>query len=368
MIHNFFNKLSRLFRVMFYFIYLGMIFLMKFFNGLLFRKLGRVLWVLIRIIFSVLYFGAILFLALFYFKKNMMIFLLFVLAAFLCLVFIPLRLIVLHPVLTILYGVKDLILYIIHHGYNLLDGGKLNAYIAEFGGGKTLSIVHDVYRLHRRYHNKTVWDRGRKAYVIQKIHVVSNVEFTGIPFEPLVSLSQVVACAQHNSDIDKKQGTRTVTLVVIDEASALLNSRNFKSNIDPIFLNSLLTCRHYHLSIFYSTQKFNLTDKLLRDVTQRVISCKKYWRLMVHDIFNADDIEYASNPTLVKPLSRTGFFVLDSDYSGYDTLAVVSDLKRRVDVHDMMSEAEILALRGNMDSDNDQVSKPSWKLRRQRKR
>lgn len=333
-----------------------------------FKAFGRVCWIILRITFYIIYFSFLLLLSVYYFRKNIMIFLLFVLAAFLCWVFVPLRLIVIHPVLTVLYGVKDLVLYILHRGYNILDGGKLNAYIAEFGGGKTLSIVHDVYHAHKRYHNRKVWDRGRKEFVIQKIHVLSNVEFTRIPFEPLTSLSQIVACAQHNSDIDKKQGTRTVTLVVIDEASALLNSRNFKSNIDPIFLNSLLTCRHFHLSIFYSTQKFNLTDKLLRDVTQRVISCHKYWRFMVHDIFRADDIEYASNPTMVKPISRKGFFVLDRDYAGYDTLAVVSDLKRRVDQHDMMSEAEILTLRGNLDPDNDSVTRRSGKLKRRQKK
>lgn len=286
---------------------------------------------------------------------------------FLAWIFVPVRLVLLHPVKTVFFGVKDLYFFFAHKEYNNLEAGKLDAYVAEFGGGKTLSIVHEVYRLYEKYNNVMVWDRGRKKFVTQKIHIVSNVEFTGIPFEELHSLSQVVNMTNVNREIDEKNDTRTVVLVVLDEASVQLNSRSFKDNIDPLFLNTLLTCRHYHISIFYSSQKFNLTDKLLRDVTQRVIWCKKIWRLMCQDVFNADDMEYASNPTLIKPIKRTGFFVLDKDYAAYDTLACVDNLKKKVDQGDMMTEQEILEMRGDLNPDNDNVTRRSLKLKRRQR-
>lgn len=278
------------------------------------------------------------------------------------------RLIVLHPAATAGYSVKDFYNWLVHKGFNYFEAGHLDCYMAHFGKGKTLSMAHEIVRIFTKYNNKPVWDRGRKKFVIQKIHVIANFELKTIPFEPLASLSQVVACAEMNKGIDLKNNTRTVVLVAIDEASAQLNSRSFKTNIDPLFLNTLLTSRHYHISIMYSSQKFKLTDALLRSVTQRCISCNKCWRFMVQSIYNADEMEYASDPTLVKPIRRTGFFIKDKDYAAYDTLAVVSNLKKSVDKGDMMTEEQILAMRGDMNPDNDAVTDRSFKHKMRKRR
>jgi hypothetical protein len=263
--------------------------------------------------------------------------------------------------------VKDFIFYILHREYNYYDAGVLNCYCAHFGGGKTLSIVHYVSQLFRKYNNRKVWDRGRKKFVLQKIHIISNVRLNSVPYEPLESLSQVVCCAYKNKDIDDKNNTRTVVIVVLDEASAQLNSRSFKTNIDPTFLNTLITSRHYHISFLYSSQKFKLTDALMRAVTQKCISCKKIWRFMVQEEFDADEMEYASDPTMIKPRKRTGFLIRDLDYNSYDTLATVDKLKKSVDDGDMLSEAEILAMRGELNPDNDSVNHRSRKLKRRQK-
>lgn len=114
------------------------------------------------------------------------------------------RIVCMHPVSTIVYVIKDFYFWIRHKGYNFYEAGLLNCYCAHFGGGKTLSIVHYVTMIFNRYNNKMVWDRGRKKFVRQKIHVISNVDFKSIPYEPLASLSQVVCCAYKNKDIDIK--------------------------------------------------------------------------------------------------------------------------------------------------------------------
>lgn len=278
------------------------------------------------------------------------------------------RLAVLHPFKTVFNAIRDFILYIKHKEFNFYDAGKLDCYCAHFGGGKTLSIVHYVTKLFQRYNNKKVWDRGRKKFVTQKIHIISNVRLSSVPYEPLESLSQVVCCAYNNKSIDDKQDTRTVVLVVLDEASAQLNSRSFKTNIDATFLNTLITSRHYHISFLYSSQKFKLTDALMRSVTQHCINCKKVWRFMVQSIYDADEMEYASDPTMVKPLRRTGFFITNKDYNSYDTLATVDKLKKSVDENDMMTEQEILAMRGELNPDNDNVRHRSRRLKRRQKR
>lgn len=278
------------------------------------------------------------------------------------------RLIVLHPFKTVFYGVRDLYFYFMHKQYNEYTAGVLNCYCAHFGGGKTLSIVHYVTHLFKRYNNKKVWDRGRKRFVLQKIHIISNVDLKSCPYEPLQSLSQVVACAYNNKKIDDEENTRTVVIVLLDEASVQLNSRSFKTNIDPIFLNTLLTSRHYHISFLYSSQKFKLTDALMRSVTQNCINCKKIWRFMVQSVYDADEIEYASDPTMVKPRKRTGFFVRDFDYNSYDTLACVDKLKKSVDENDMMTPEEILAMRGEMNPNNDNIGHMSHRLKRHYKK
>lgn len=281
--------------------------------------------------------------------------------------FVPFRIAIFHPFKTLFYSIYDFILYIFHFGWRSMETGKLTAYCAEFGGGKTLSMAHWLVRIYQKYNNKRVWDRSRKKFVLQKIHIISNFELLSIPFEPLRSLSQAVACAQHNKDIDTKNGTLTVTIIAIDEASVQLNSRNFKTNIDPLFLNTLLTCRHYHMNLIYSSQSFKLTDALLRSVTRTVIQCRKLWRFCLTYYYSAEDLEYASDPTLVKPYRRTGYFVRNKDYSSYDTLATVDNLKKSVYEGDMLSEDEIIALRGNMNPDNDSVTHRSFRLKRRKR-
>ena len=278
--------------------------------------------------------------------------------------FISFRVVISHPVAAVKYAVKDTFCYFLHRKYNYYNAGLLNCYFAHFGRGKTLSVVHYVAAVFRRYNNKLVWDAERNCFVLQKIHIISNVHLAGIPYEELASLSQIVCCAWRNKNIDACNGTRTVVLVLLDEASSQLNSRNFKTNIDADFLNTLITSRHFHMSIMYTSQKFKLVDALLRSVTQTCISCNKSWRIMIHNFYNADELENASDPSLVKPFARKGWFIRDSDFALYDTFAMVDNLKKSVEEGDMMSEQEILSMRGSLNPDNDSIVSRSRKFRR----
>lgn len=281
--------------------------------------------------------------------------------------FIPFRLVVLHPIKTLRYGVKDTYEFFRYAKWRVLSGGVLNCYGAHFGGGKTLTLAHFAVKLFEKYNNVKVFDFKRMKWVTQKLHVLSNFELCTIPFEPLTSLSQIEACARFNASIDEANDTRTVTLVLVDEASVQFNSRNFKSNIDALFLNTLLTCRHYHISMWYSSQKFKLSDALLRSVTQRYINCSKLWRFMRLNEYSADEVEYATNPTLVKPLRRYGYFIEDKDFASYDTLAVVDALNKSVKEGDMMSEKEILEMRGEINPNDDGIVNFSRKGKKHRK-
>lgn len=277
------------------------------------------------------------------------------------------RVIVLHPVATIVNGIKDIYKYFRYHEWHRMKTGKLVCYCALFGKGKTLSVVHYVVANYKKYNDRMIYDYDRKKWVTQKVHVVSNVDLQ-IPYEKFVSLSQIVQIADTYSQIDRENDTLTCVLVLGDEFSVQMNSRNFKSNIDPLFLNTLLTCRHHHISIIYDAQRFNHVDALLRQVTSYVVQCNKVWRVMVSSQYDAYELENATTPTMVKPLRRFGWFIFDKDYEAYDTLACVDNLAKSCKDGDMLSEEEILALQCNNTANMEAVEKPSRTYRRNMKK
>jgi hypothetical protein len=261
----------------------------------------------------------------------------------------------------------DLFLYFRRKRYNNCKTGELLAYVGLFGKGKTLSVVHRVVSDYKRYNDKLVWCSRRGHFVMQKIKVLSNVHLQ-IPYERLESLEQIVLCAERNGGMDDENDTLTVTLVLGDEFSVQMNSRSFKYNIDPLFLNTLLTCRHYHISLFYTAQRFGHVDALLRQVTSYVISCDKLWRFQRLNIYNAWEMENAVNPNMIKPLRRSCWFVRNRDYNAYDTYACVGNLTKAMREGDMMTQEEILALQCNQAANMEAVERPSrrW-IRTQRK-
>ena len=284
-----------------------------------------------------------------------------------CIMSVFVRVVITHPVSVIRYGCVDLYKYLKYKQWRNCRTGQLLCYVGLFGKGKTLSAVHYIVGKYKRYNDRLIYDFDRKKWVTQKVHVISNVDLN-IPFERFESLSQIVFVADNMRLKDQEDDTRTITLVLGDEFSVQLNSRKFKDNIDPLFLNTLLTCRHHHISLIYTSQRFNHVDALLRQVTSAVITCNKCWRIMVHGQYDAYELENASDPTQVAPKSRFGWFINDAAYGAYDTLACVGNLSKSCKEGDMMSEDEILALQQNIGPNMDAVSKPSRKWVRKEKK
>ena len=79
-------------------------------------------------------------------------------------------------------------------------------------------------------------------------------------------------------------------------------------------------------------------------------------------------MEHAANPQLIAPYRRDCWFVKDSDFEAYDTLACVGNLNKSMQEGDMLTEEEILKLQQNTEETNmESVQRPSrrW-LRRQK--
>lgn len=297
-----------------------------------------------------------------------MILVVFLVLVFALLFFPTLRCAVFHPTAALFNGVRDLYKYIRNKEYNLCGSGELVAYIGLFGKGKTLSAVHKVVSSYHQYDGKKVWCPRRGKIVTQRVKVISNVSLS-IPYEDFVSLEQIVLAAERNRAYDDEHDTLTVTLVLGDEFSVQMNSRNFKTNIDPLFLNTILTCRHYYISLYYTAQRFGHVDALLRQVTSYVVDCDKLWRFQRLNYFDAWDMENATSTKLVAPYRRSCWFVRDQDYNAYDTLACVGNLKKSMKEGDMMSEEEILKLQQNtQDTNVEAVSHPSRRWLRNKRR
>lgn len=281
------------------------------------------------------------------------------------------RLIITNPHHVVRYGMKDLYKYLRYKQWNNLKTGKLVAFVGLFGKGKTLSAVHTVVSdIYNKFNDKMVFDFSRMKWVRQRVYVLSNVDLF-IPHDKFTGLAQMVQLADSMKEYDAENDTLTCIIVLGDEFSVQLNSRSFKTNIDPLFLNTLLTCRHHHISLYYTTQRFNHVDALLRQVTSYVITCNKKWRFMVHEMYDAYQLEQATDTSLVRPMKRFGWFIHDRDYDAYDTLACVGNLTKSCKEGDMLSEEEILLRIADNGVQMEGVTTPSKKYikmsRRKRK-
>lgn len=293
--------------------------------------------------------------------NKKMILLVFIAIAFLLYMFISLRVCIFHPFKFLFYILIDTFFYLKRKKWRECPSGYIDAYTGLFGRGKTLSAVHRCIASYKQYNDKKVWCKRRKKFVIQKIHIISNVTLN-IPYESFVSLKQLVLVADTVQDSDDENDTLTVTIALADELSVQMNSRNFKNNIDALFLNTILTCRHFNMGLIYTAQRFNQVDALLRQVTQNVIECRKYWRSQTLNYYDAWQMENSASPDLLKAFSRKGWFVSNKDYDAYDTFATVDNLQKSCISGDMLSANEILELQCNQGLNMDAVLSPSKKF------
>ena len=265
---------------------------------------------------------------------------------------LPFKVLVDKPIKTISYIPKDVYYYFTRYK-NIPKKPFINVYCGLFGSGKTLSAVHDVIAFYKEYNGKRVYDDRVGEFVTQYVEILSNVELIGVPYVSFESLQQLVDIGVSRHEIDKKNKVRTITIVLGDEFSVQMNSRNFSGankNIDGFFLNALLTSRHSLVHAFYLTsQRFEHMDALLRQVSTNVIECKKIWRIQENIYYDAYQREHSSRPEDLKPTMKTAFLVQDKDYKAYDTLQVVKNLAKSCHEGDMISEEEIIKRIGNND-------------------
>lgn len=242
----------------------------------------------------------------------------------------------------IYYAIKDVYAYFKYKRWNeFRDYGRIMTYTGLFGAGKTLSCTHYICNIYNHYNGLQVWDFDKGEWVTQHIHIISNYHLKDVPYAKLISEQQLVNIEQPKQDI---------TIIVLDEISAIFNNRDYK-NFTPDVLTSLLQCRHRKVAFVGTAQRFQMQDKNFRTTMETSNSCKKRWRFVKISLFDAYELENCPNPTMLKPISIKYWFVKDSDYNAYDTNEMVTKLLKDAELGKMMSSEEITVKQGGSDGD-----------------
>lgn len=255
-------------------------------------------------------------------------------------------------------AIPDLYDYVRHKQWHECPAyGRISCYTGLFGQGKTKECVRFITKQYEKYNGLMIYDKDSNKWLQQKINVYSNVELT-IPYIKLTSLQQLVDCQE--SDIG------VVNLFLIDEASVVFNSREFKSNFSTPALNTILTSRHHKIGIYLTSQRFGHMDALLRQVTTNVLECRYFKMLRIQQIkvFDAWEVENCTNLLLIKPLKVIYHYTSNEDYENYNTFAMVEEISKDCKDNKFINDDEVLARQGIHSSDSQMLNKPRHKLKK----
>lgn len=278
-----------------------------------------------------------------------------------CIIVFPLPKFLIKHVFDILkYAAIDGCYYIVHKEYNRCPYfGKISITSAYrnkvFGSGKTLDISKRVHDIFTKYDGLPVWDDDLQDFVIQRIHIVSNITFKDIPYTPFVTSRQLMNVEQPKQD---------VTIFVFDEVGAIWNSRDFKTNISTELLRNLLQVRKNKIGIMGTAQRFRFCDALLRQITGSLYCVNKFWRIIKIREYDPFDFENCTNQDMLKPLHVSYSWVSNQDYAAYDT----DERVERLSNEDMLPDEQILANQGVNSGEMDAASHLKKRFRRRGRR
>lgn len=258
---------------------------------------------------------------------------------------------VFHPFVVGKWGIMDIFNYFRYKRYNEFTGyGKIENLIANnsqaFGCGKTLTMVNQVVDIYNRYNNKVVYDFDKKIFVKQKIRVFSNVSFTNIPYIPFDGITQFARIEDYYKvpayPYNEVFQPQDIIIFAVDEIGHVFNSRDFKTNFSTETLTRMLQVRKNKVLWLGTSQRWSLVDKIIRETSSTVTTCKKWWRFILLQEYDAWELENAKSQDMLKPLSMRVWFALDKDYNAYDTNQLVNALDKQIIDGDFITTEEIL--------------------------
>lgn len=200
-----------------------------------------------------------------------------------------------------------------------------------------------------------------------QLNVVTNLKLTNFPEHtrilPLNNAHDILNAPKNS-------------LVLIDEIGTIFNSRDFSSGKKavpkPVFQH-LSQCRHRHMMIMGTVQRFNLLDKQIRDISATVTECHAslphpFSRKLTGICFDISEYEaLVQNPMYVPRVYDSYVMIQTEKYRHlYDTMEMVSGFLSM----DYLSDNEILTNQGadTIFSDGSKEGQKNYKKAMRRKR
>lgn len=223
---------------------------------------------------------------------------------------------------------KDFVQYIANKRWTWFEGWGLHIYVGPFGAGKTCSMVNDAYNIARQF---------------PQVTVLTNIKLVNFPAHtailPLCTAKDILEAPEN-------------CLVLIDEIGTIFNSRDFaasKESVPKIVFQHLCQCRKRRMMIYATTQRWNFTDKQLRDIAATVRVTRSHFGhpwTRICTVWKYDAMEYDkafANPLLpLRALRGDVYLQTDACRSRYDTSELVETMLHAK----YLPDAEILANRG----------------------
>lgn len=221
---------------------------------------------------------------------------------------------------------KDLVLWLFHRGWKIFEGWGIHLYVADFGAGKTCSMVRDAFLICSKYPQVTL---------LTNVTVKNFPEHTKVV--PLKCFEDILNAPAN-------------TLVLIDEIGTIFNSRDWSSKkgggVPKDLFQRLVQIRKRHIMVLATTQHYRYMDVQLRRICDDVTVCSAFLnhpftRMITNRIYRGVDYElFCDNPMfLLTCKSAYSYVQTDKLRALYDTDELIESMLGM----EYLSDSEILA-------------------------
>lgn len=234
--------------------------------------------------------------------------------------------------LKFLYFFYDILYYFKIKKFKEFKGWGIHLFVGKFGYGKSSAMVIKAYKLAKKYPQLTI---------------LTNMTLVNFPKHTRVlklNTAQDIVNAPDNC------------LVLIDEIGTIFNSRDFSSGscaVPKPLYQHLSQCRHRHMMIYGTVQRYNLLDKQIRDISADVTVCRMdkvypFGRFISLRTYDTDEYEMYMVNRLYRP--RLDFYSVFAQTEHrrqlYDTKEMVNGFLDK----EFLSDKEIMENRGEYPS------------------
>lgn len=253
------------------------------------------------------------------------------------------------------YHIYDKLNYIWYGKKKEFPAWGIHLFTGHFGQGKTSFMVLRAYKL---------------CLIYPQITILTNLTLSNFP-----KYTRILKLDSAKDIINAPDNT----LVLIDEIGTIFNNRDYasgKKSVPKVLFQHLCQCRHRHMTIYGTVQRFTLLDKQIRDITATVTECEAFSsypfsRMFTGITYDIEEYEAWVSNRLYKPIvSYSTVYIQKDQYRClYDTKEMVDGFLNS-DPSDWLSEDEILRNQGSFEyfTDGSREAQKAYKKAMKRRR